>query len=90
MLSEGSYTKVVLNTGEILLASSNLRKMESQLNNPIFFRPHKTYIINLNYVKRFVKTEGGFIEMKNQTQIPIARTKKNSFLKLMSHLAEQE
>ena len=49
----------------------------------IFYWPHKSYLINLNYIKRYIKGDGGQIEMQNGDYVDVSRRKKEEFIKLM-------
>jgi len=81
-----NYTFVAKKDGDQkLLVSKNIGQMEKLLP-AYFFRPHKSYLINLNEIKRVLKTDGGFIVMENEIQIPIARRRKDQFLEKISNL----
>ena len=43
-----------------------------------FFRPHHYYIINLNYIKRYIRGDGGAIELQNGMFVDVKKEKKNS------------
>ena len=60
--------------------------MFKKLLNPfdIFFSPHRSHIININFVKKYRKS--GMIVLQGNANIPIAKNKKESFLKLFSHI----
>lgn len=64
-----------------LIASRTLKEFEDILPPDIFFRTHHSHIINLNYIKRYIKGDGGQIEMQNGSYIDVARRKKDEFLK---------
>jgi len=76
------YTKIHLSNAEVMTSSYNLGKFEGQLNTT-FFKSHKSHIVNLNYVKRFENE--GYIILKNELRIPIAKQNKKEFLTLMSN-----
>jgi two-component system, LytTR family, response regulator len=52
------------------------------LDSKLFFRPHDSYIINLNKVAKYNKGEGGTIELFDGTTIDVSRRKKQEFLKI--------
>lgn len=85
--ADGMYTKVHLANSKQELISKPLSYFETQLkNNHLFFRCHRSYLINLYYLEKFVKKDGDFLLMKNQTSIPISRTKKQEFLKIVKEV----
>ena len=46
-----------------------------------FFRIHQSTIVNLRYVKSYIKGDGGFVEMTTGEQLQLSRNRKNDFLK---------
>ena len=59
-----------------LLVSFPLKKYEDLLPPQLFFRLHQSYLVNLSYIKKFIKADGGGVLMKTGEIIPIARRKK--------------
>ena len=69
------------------LVSRNLKEYQDLLTDRNFFRPHNSHLINLEFVKKFVRQEGGYIEMADGSQIPISRIKRDLFLQQMNRLS---
>ncbi len=67
--------------------SKSLKKYELLLDNQIFMRTHNRYLINLKKVRRFVKSEGGYILMNNDARISISPKKRQEFLDRMEQLS---
>jgi len=84
--AEGSYSKVYLNNGKNMIISRNLKDFESKLEKHTFFRTHQSHLINLKSFDSFVKSDGGYILLKNQTQIPLSNRKKHSFLEMIESI----
>ncbi len=82
-LSEGAYTKIILADRSILM-SRNIKVMEQLVEDYSFFRIHKSYLINLEHLLGFYKSEGGYVQMSNGTQLPVARRKKAELLALFN------
>lgn len=81
---EAAYSEIHLSNGNRLLASRNLRHFEEMLQPiPIFFRSHKSYIINRQAVKEYVKSDGGYLSLVNGLQAGISTDKVSEFLSLM-------
>ncbi|MGL5890404.1 MAG: LytR/AlgR family response regulator transcription factor, partial [Bacteroidia bacterium] len=57
-------------------ASRNLAFFENQLPAPDFFRSHNSYLIHLRYVERYIKGDGGYVEMPDGRQLEVSRKKK--------------
>ena len=84
--AEGSYTAFVLNDNSKLLVSKNLKEYESLLLEQDFMRVHNSFLINLKEVKKFIKSDGGYIIMSNDDTVTISRSKKEDFIQVMSTL----
>jgi two-component system, LytTR family, response regulator len=85
--SDGSYTKVVLASGEVHLITRSLGEVEETLeSNGSFFRIHRQFFINLKHIKRIVKSDGGSVTMNGNIEVPIARNRREDFVKLFMRL----
>jgi two-component system LytT family response regulator len=82
--ADRSYSRFYLTGERKLLVSKNLKEFQDLLGEKYFFRPHNSYLINLKYVKKFVRKEGGYIEMTDGAQVPVSRNRKDIFLVHMS------
>lgn len=79
------YTMLYLTEGRKYLSSKNIKVYEDSLNSRVFFRSHKSHIINMMYhLKQFSRSEGNMAIMSNEKMIPIARRKLNEFMKRAS------
>lgn len=81
--ADGSYTNFFLENGSRLLVSKKLGEFEVLLRNPRFFRPHRSFIINLDRVQKYVRQEGGYILMETDAMVSLSRDKKDEFLSLV-------
>lgn len=78
---EGAYSEIFCLDNEKLLVSRNLKNFEDIMcNHQDFVRNHKSYIVNTNYIKTYIKSDGGCLELKNGVQIPISTDKIQSIL----------
>ncbi len=77
-----SYTNIYMNNGLKYLASKTLATFEDIVDDAVFFRPHKSYIINLRNIKQYIRGEGGEIIMENGAHINVSRNKKQQFLEM--------
>ena len=79
--AQSNYTVIFFSNHPKLIASRTLKDFEDLLPPGIFFRTHHSHLINLNYIKRYIKGDGGQIELQNGTFVDVARRKKDEFLK---------
>lgn len=77
----GSYTILYLVGGEKITTSKPLKDFEELLREHSFFRIHHSYLVNINEIKRYLKGEGGYVLMSNNTELPVSKRKKEEFLK---------
>jgi len=84
--AEGAYTVFVLKSSEKILVSKNLKEYENLLLEQDFMRVHNSFLINLKEVKKYVKSDGGYIIMNNDDIVSISRSKKDDFIHVMSAL----
>jgi two-component system, LytTR family, response regulator len=78
--AKGSYTQVFTAGDQKYLSSRMIKDYEEMLPEDIFFRIHNSHIINLNFVKKYLKGRGGVIEMSDAVQIEVATRRKDEFL----------
>jgi two-component system, LytTR family, response regulator len=85
--ADGAYVFIhVSNLAKPIIITKSLGALEDLMNNPNFFRVHKSFLINLKHIKKIVKTDGGYVEMSNGKQIDVARRKKDEFMELIVRL----
>jgi two-component system, LytTR family, response regulator len=80
----GNYSFVFLKNGERILTAQNLKLFEEILPEHLFFRIHQSFIINTSCLKKIIKDEGDFVLMTDSIKIPIARRRKDDFMKLIA------
>lgn len=77
--SDGNYSTLFLTDNQKILVTKKLKEVDNLLPSNGFFRIHNSYIINLNKIKEFLKTEG-YVVMESGHKIPVARQRKSDFL----------
>lgn len=76
-----SYTKIWMSDGTRHMSSKNIRVFEDRLNPLMFFRTHKSHIINTMYhLKAFSRRDGNVAIMSNGDAVPVSRRKLATFL----------
>ncbi|MBN8697230.1 MAG: response regulator transcription factor [Bacteroidetes bacterium] len=81
--ADGAYTNVFLKNGSKILVSKKLKFFEDILSNrPQFFRPHRSHLININYIKKYIKGDNQII-MDNQASVSLSRDLKQNFESLL-------
>ena len=75
---EGNYTTIFLQNTKKFFVAKTLKDYESMLCDELssFFRIHKAYIVNLNYIKTIDRGDETFINLKDDTRLEVSRRKK--------------
>lgn len=83
----GSYTNIIMTDKSKHLASKTIAVFEDVLQgNPLFFRAHKSFVVNIKYIKQYIRGEGGEIIMKDGKSVALSRNKKQEFLNLFKKI----
>lgn len=78
--ADRAWTTIYLENKTKITCSKNLASFEKILKNYNFFRPHRTYLINLSHLKSYVRGRGGIAVMSDGREIPIADANRITFL----------
>ncbi len=84
--ADKNYTFFYLNSGKKILVSRTLKDFELLLANHGFFRVQQSHLINLEYIVRYDKSEGGSVIMKDGAAVPLSTAKKEQFFQLLENL----
>lgn len=84
--SDGGYTHFFLTSGKVVLISKTLKEVEEVLESKGFCRVHHGYLINVRYVQKYIRGDGGEVIMANNKNIPVSRNKKQEFLNLLERI----
>ncbi len=74
-----SYTKIFLKDDSTILSSYNIAKFDNILPVKTFFRVHRSHIISLSEIRKYVSNEA-IIEMSNGDVVPLSKNMKAAFL----------
>jgi len=70
---ERAYATIFLKDGSSVLASRNLKYFEELLaSNTAFFRCHRSYLVNLDHVKEYVRTDGGNLILQGEKSVSVS------------------
>lgn len=74
--AEDNYTHFLLKNGDRITASRTIKAYEETLAQLNFVRVHKKHIVNLNFLKTYIRGEGGYLVLENGETIEVSRRKK--------------
>jgi two-component system LytT family response regulator len=78
--ADGSYTNFILSDGRKIIVSNGLKFYEDLLPVEHFFRVHHHHLVNINHVVRYLKMDGGYAIMTDNSRVELSRRKKDAFL----------
>ncbi len=82
--ADSNYTIIYLENGKQILSSTNIGILEKRLKDFLFFRPNRSFVINLKFMSGFDDNHKSTrILMQNDTNIPISRRRTAEFLKIV-------
>lgn len=78
--SSGNYTKFFTQDGKNILVSRQLGEFEKLLPQQFFHRIHDQYVVNLLYIKEYIRGRGGELVLDNNEILPVSASRKDNFL----------
>ncbi len=84
--ADNTYTRFYLTDGEKVLVSKTLKEYADMLAPHGFLRTHQTHLVNVAYIKSWIREDGGSLLLKDNTKIPISKVNR---VKVKDMLAEQ-
>lgn len=82
--AENNYTTFYLTDGQKLVVSKTLKEFDELLTPYHFLRVHQSHLINLRQVKSFIKSDGGYIRMKDGSSVSISRQRREMVLHILT------
>ena len=78
--ADDNYTEIYLKNNKRKLISKTLKYFEEALAETHFVRVHKSYLVNINEVVKYVKGKGGTIVLSSGKEISVSASKKADLL----------
>ncbi len=84
--SDNNYTTFYLIDNQKILVSKTLKFYADLLKDIGFLRVHQSHLINTKYIKEFIKSDGGYLVLTDNSNIPVSVRKKNEVINLLKNL----
>lgn len=94
--SDNSTTSVIVRVEEAkrervakIYVSKNIKQLEDLLCcKGMFFRIHNKHLINIKYINKYFKIDGGYLVMNldSDVKIPVARARREEFIKYLKSI----
>lgn len=88
--SQSNYTYFHLLGGRRELVSKTLKEVEKTLSKFFFLRPHQSYLVNPNFLEKYYRNDGGYLEMKDKKQIPVSAQKRGIITHFFEAIARKD
>ncbi|MDP4280598.1 MAG: LytTR family DNA-binding domain-containing protein [Bacteroidota bacterium] len=87
MYCEGdlNYSRIHTSDERVFVVSRTLKEIEGMLDTPYFFRIHKSYLINMNYVKMYSRNDSYGIFLENNEWLPVSTRRKDEFVTVLTN-----
>ncbi|ARV06020.1 DNA-binding response regulator [Polaribacter sp. SA4-10] len=82
--SDNNYTTFYFNDQQNILVSKTLKYYADMLKEVGFLRVHQSHLVNTKYIKEFIKSDGGYLILKDQSNVPVSVRKKNEVLEVLN------
>ena len=86
LVADVNYTYAHLDDGKVVVVATPLKTLAARFESDIFFRTHKSYLINLSFVESYDKVHHHFVIMPNNLRAEVARRKRTAFRATMQNL----
>ncbi|MDB5147151.1 MAG: DNA-binding response regulator [Mucilaginibacter sp.] len=71
--ADNTYTRFLFNGGEQLIVSKTLKEYADMLADHGFLRTHQSHLVNMAYIKSWLREDGGTLLLKDNTKIPVSK-----------------
>ena len=85
--AQSNYTKFYLSDNSSIVTAKTLKHFEEILPKDLYFRIHKSYLVNMNFVKRFSKVDEFLVELITGQKLPVSHRKKDEFINCITEKA---
>ena len=82
--AEGNYIFIYQTGKEKMLITKTLGDIESMLDTKEFFRVHNSHLVNLVHIKKYIKGDGGYVIMSDNSTVDVSRRKKEEFMQWLN------
>ena len=84
--SDNSYTTFYLTDQEPIIISKNIKEFEKQLCRYRFFRPHQSYLVNIDHIRKVDKQNGYCLQMSDASNVPTSSRKRRELLQILQSM----
>jgi two-component system LytT family response regulator len=84
--SHVNYTTFYFMDGSRIVVTRTLKDFDDLLNDQGFYRVHQSHLVNMKFIREFVKGDGGYLLMVDGTEVPVSVRRRPAVLKMIEAL----
>lgn len=88
-MADQSYSFIFTNMGKKTVVSKPLKYLEETLPSDQFYRTHKSYLVNIHYIKQYIRAEENHVVLKSGEKIPVSVRKSSDFEQVIKKMLLQ-
>ena len=81
---DNNYTKCFFQDGSKILVTKTLKSYSDMLKSYQFLRVHQSHLVNVKYVKAFIKSDGGYLILKDKNTVPVSVRKRAEVIEALN------
>lgn len=82
--SDNNYTEFFFQDGSKILVTKTLKFFSDMLKDYQFLRIHQSHLINVKYIKAFIKSDGGYLVLKDKNTVPVSVRKRAEVIEALN------
>lgn len=83
--ADRAYCNFYLTNGQKITVSKSLREFEELLSECNFFRIHKSNMVNLGHIKKYIKGKGGYVVLSDDSHVDVSVRKKEHLMEVLAN-----
>lgn len=87
--AHGNNTEIRTLDGRSIMISRALKELEKSLNKFMFIRVHQSYLVNPNYVEKYIRNDGGFLILANDERVPVGSSEQQAIIDVFERLQSE-
>ncbi|EDM44398.1 response regulator [unidentified eubacterium SCB49] len=84
--SDSNNTIFYTNDDKKIFVTKTLKYFSDMLSGYQFLRVHQSHLVNINYISAFIKTDGGYLMLKNKQSVPVSVRKKSEVIEMLDRM----
>ncbi|MGM0464563.1 MAG: LytR/AlgR family response regulator transcription factor [Bacteroidota bacterium] len=82
--ADSNYTRFLLSDGKTIMVSRTIKEFDSLLSGSGMVRVHQSHLINIAWANRFVKRDGGYLLLKDNSKIPVSQNLRKKLIQAIN------